>query len=204
MFLHVKMPVLCTLCLLMISGFSPEARADSSLLRSGDYVVLYVYNAPELCGEFKVHANGAVRLPLVGEVPVTGLSAEELHEALQIRIGEYHADPRITITPMYSVYVLGKVSRPGVITITDPEPVIEIVTKAGGFATESSGSITIVRQGERIRLSKKDVLESASSVFPVMPGDLVIADAKFFSLRTYSVLLSTFSALTVARYYITR
>ncbi|MBT4484476.1 MAG: polysaccharide export protein [Candidatus Latescibacteria bacterium] len=178
--------------------------ADLYRFQPGDYIDLYVYNAPELCGEFRIYADGQARLPLVGKVHVTGMTEDEAYDSLRAAIGEYIKNPNITITAKYSVSVMGHVVKPGVFTISDSDKIIEVIALAGGFTPEASGSITIYREGKKMSISKDEILEKDSPLGYAKPGDIIFAKRKFFTRSDYSLILSSVSAISVAVFYFSR
>lgn len=75
--------------LLETVGASPVARLDQEaeyLLGAGDRIRVEVLNIPAYSGEFPVLVNGAVNLPLVGGVPVQGMT---LRQASQVITAKY-------------------------------------------------------------------------------------------------------------------
>ena len=190
--------------MLFFLSFHSLVYADPYRFQPGDYIDLYVYNAPELCGEFRIYTDGHARLPLVGKVHVAGMSEDEAYDSLRAAIGEYIKNPNITIAAKYSVSVMGHVLKPGVFTISDCDKIIEVIALAGGFTPEASGSITIYRECRKIGISKYEILEKDSSLGLAKPGDIIFAKRKFFTRGDYSLILSSVSAISIAVFYFTR
>ena len=178
--------------------------ADPYRFQPGDYVDLFVYNAPELCGEFRIYADGHARLPLVGKVHVAGMTEDEAYDSLRSAIGEYIKNPNITLAAKYSVSVMGHVVRSGVFTISDSDRIIEVIALAGGFTPEASGSITVYREGKKMDISKDTILEKDSAFGFAKPGDIIFAKRKFFTRSDYSLIISTVSAIAIATFYLSR
>jgi polysaccharide export outer membrane protein len=177
------------------------ACADPYKFQPGDYINLFVYNAPELCGEFRIYADGNARLPLVGKVQVAGMSEDEAYNFLRMAINEYIKNPKITLSAKYSVSVMGYVVKPGVFTISDSDRIIEVIALAGGFTPDASGSITIYSNGKKIDVSKNEILEKDSAFKLAKPGDIIFAKRKFFTRGDFSLILSTISAISLGIYY---
>lgn len=192
-----------TIIAVLLSVYS-HVCADPYRFQLGDYIDLYVYNAPELCGEFRIYADGQARLPLVGKVHVAGMTEDEAYDSLRSAINEFIKNPNITLSARYSVSVMGHVVKPGVFTITDSDRIIEVIALAGGYTPEASGSITIYREGKKIDISKNKILEKDSSLELAKPGDIIYAKRKFFTRSDYSLILSTVSAAAIATYYLSR
>ena len=193
-----------TIIIAVFLSFHSLVYADPYRFQMGDYIDLYVYNAPELCGEFRIYADGYARLPLVGKVHVVGMSEDEAYDSLRAAIGEYINNPNITIAAKYSVSVMGHIVKPGVFTISDGDKIIEVIALAGGFTPEASGSITIYREGSKMSISKDEILEKDSPLGFAQPGDIIFAKKKFFTRGDFSLILSTVSAISIAVFYLSR
>jgi polysaccharide export outer membrane protein len=76
-----------------------------------------------------------------------------------------------------------------------------MIALAGGFDREASGKITLNRNGKKIKISKKSVINSDASLGFLMPGDVIVAERKTFTRSDYSIIISTLSTVTVSIYY---
>jgi len=193
-----------TIIIAVFLSFHSLIYADPYRFQPGDYLDLFVYNAPELCGEFRIYADGQARLPLVGKVHVAGMTEDEAYDSLRSAISEFIKNTNITITAKYSVSVMGHVVKPGVFTISDSDKIIEVIALAGGFTPEASGSITIYREGKKMSISKDEILEKDSPLGFAKPGDIIFAKRKFFTRSDYSLILSSVSAISIAVFYFSR
>ncbi len=178
--------------------------AKPVVFQPGDYIDLFVYNAQELCGEFRIAADGYARLPLIGKVHVAGMTEDEAYESLRSAIGKYIIEPKVTISPKYSVSVMGYVAKPGVYTITGSDRIIETVALAGGYTPDASGSIEVFRDGNKIKIPRSAVLGQNTAMELAKPGDVIFAQRKVFTRGDYSLILSSVSAIALVIYYSTR
>ena len=120
-------------------------------LGPGDSVSIQVYGQPEMNGTVYVGEDGAISLPLVGRVQVTGLSAvgagEQVEKALAK--GQLLVDPHVTVTIVQSrtqrVIVLGEVHTPGRYTVEPNANVIDILAQAGGVTENASDVVYVSR-----------------------------------------------------------
>lgn len=134
-------------------------------MQPGDILQVSVWREPELDREVQVSPDGFVALPLVGEVPVAGLSVEEVRVEVLRRLTEFV--PRAVVTVSLKemrgnrVYVLGKVNRPGVYPYFDSLDVMQALSLAGGGARFAKlDRISIIRRdGERQQAIGFDYLE---------------------------------------------
>jgi len=198
----VKLKV--SIVIVVLLSFHSFVFAEPYRFQPGDYIDLFVYNAPELCGEFRIYADGHARLPLVGKVHVAGMSEDEAYDSLRAAIGEYIKNPNITLAAKYSVSVMGHVVKPGVFTISDSDRIIEVIALAGGFTPEASDSITIYREGKKMDISKDKILGKDSALELAKPGDIIFAKRKLFTRSDYSLIISTVSAISIAIFYLSR
>src|ERR1700691_3897428 len=98
--------------------------ANPSLkLGPGDLIHITVYSMPELEQHVRVSDEGTVSLSLIGELKVTGMTADELslEIAKRLREGEFVKRPNVTVLvdeyTTQGVAVIGEVVRPSVIPI---------------------------------------------------------------------------------------
>ena len=91
--------------------------ADSYLLGAGDTVQVNVFRLPEYSGEYEVLINGALSLPMVGQVMVSGLTLEQAEQAVSQAYSQRLRRPIInmflTSPRPLRVGIAGEVSRPG-------------------------------------------------------------------------------------------
>ena len=89
----------------------------------------------ELSGEYEVHEDGSVIIPLLGAFPVAGRSVAQFEgdakKAFEQLVGRF-AFMSITINHR-PVYVVGPVKKPGYYKFTEGLTVYHIVALAGGF-----------------------------------------------------------------------
>lgn len=97
------------------------------ILGPSDVLSIYVYDFPEFDQEkIKVAPDGILILSNVGNINVTGMPLNELHNVVREKLKFYLKDPRITIklekTKPTIVYVNGAVQKPGSYELnTDPQ-----------------------------------------------------------------------------------
>jgi polysaccharide export outer membrane protein len=125
------------------AGFSPAQATISTRtdyrIRQGDEVVLTVFGEPTLTpGQpLRVMQGGAVTVPLVGNVPISGLSTVQASHLVAQRLRRYLRDPQVTIS-IYSVgpveaLILGNVRTPGQYTLPPPARLTDVLAAAGGL-----------------------------------------------------------------------
>ena len=125
-------------------------------LSVGDTIAVSVYGEPDLATTQTIARTGEVRLPLIGDIVLTGKSVREAERALE---KSYHdrqflKDPVVSlmVTAYFprEVSVLGAVRSPG--TVVFPRDVtsldvVEVITRVGGFLPISkSDAVTITHR----------------------------------------------------------
>jgi len=102
---------------------TPSTSRDRSLLDNsyrlgaGDRINMAIFNLPEYSQNYQILSDGTVNLPLVGIVPLEGLSLTEATETLTNRYKRYIRRPVITLDLTASrpiqLAIVGEVNRPG-------------------------------------------------------------------------------------------
>ncbi len=99
----------------------PQPMAESRLesLGMGDMVRVTVFRNPDLTTEARVSERGTILFPMVGEIPVAGLTPSQAGARLaeKLRSGRFVVNPEVTVSLAQvnsrQVSVLGNVNKPG-------------------------------------------------------------------------------------------
>lgn len=151
-------PALVLAAILALAG-QPLAQEAGYRLAPGDRVALSVYGQAELSGEFTVGSDGALFLPLIGEVPVSGSTLPEAQKQVVARLAEgYLQQPvvNLRVTEMRPIFVLGDVRSPGSFGFRPGLTVLSGVALAGGYARPEAVQIAqqtdYLQADERVRV----------------------------------------------------
>ena len=168
-------------------GSSEPPVAAVYLLREGDVLEFALPQDVTLNGSSIVRSDGMATLPLIGDVPVGGLSISQAHAVIVDRMAEHLADPQLAIslksTRDREIYVSGEVRNPGNISYQDELTVLDALLRAGGPLKASADleNVILVRTeagGERLawRMDFSDILTTANPPRAVnlLPGDIVL------------------------------
>jgi len=121
-----------------------NALSDSYVLGSGDQLYLEVFGVEDYAGEFQVLADGSVRLPLVGQVRLQGLTLEQAQVAVTQAYGRYIRQPFVDLNLMsrrpVQIAIAGEVNRPGAYAIEETEEIAMPMTVTK--AIQLAGGIT--------------------------------------------------------------
>jgi polysaccharide biosynthesis/export protein len=92
------------------------------LLGGGDLIRVNVFEVPEYTGEYQIPPGGAINLPLIGSVPVLGLTAEQASDEIARRYSRFLKRPLISVNLLsprpINIFVAGEVTRPGAYTLS--------------------------------------------------------------------------------------
>jgi protein involved in polysaccharide export with SLBB domain len=155
----------------------------------GDRLFLSVPQRPDLNRELVIQEGGAVNLPLIGDVPVAGLTLEEIRAKLLSALKDYYPSIReidVSIREAVSqvVYITGQVGAPGKYNFHKSPNLWEAIREAGGpTPTASLDNVRVVKDrakgGQSAVYNVQHALESgAITELPILEaGDTVIIPA---------------------------
>ncbi|QSR88597.1 SLBB domain-containing protein [Methylacidiphilum caldifontis] len=139
--------------ILMQASQTPEESGVP--LGDGDLIEIHVADLPELSNiKTRITPAGTILLPLLGQLQVEGLTAEELHELLKTKLGEkYLKDPQVSVSVVemksHRVSVMGAVNKPGVYEMTNQLRVVDALGMAGGLREDASTTIYLIRSPKK-------------------------------------------------------
>lgn len=205
MFLKLKYVVLYALFLANLLGYADSSGSSSSLylLSSFDKVSISVYGQQDLSSSQRISDEGAVSVPLLGDILVAGNTVSQAQKLIEKAFIEqlYLVNPVVTISiDEFSpkvVTVLGEVEKPGSIEIPPGRnnlPIQVLIAEAGGFSGAAQKTeVHVNRESLQEDASKKKtiivdisaMLEMSgdglvNNVFFVQPGDIVFVPRRLF------------------------
>ena len=151
-----------------------------------DVLAVNVWREPELSvKEVVVRPDGKIGLPLIGDVPASGLTTKQLQDQIAEKLKEFVASPTVTVAVLkigsQSVSIVGQVARPGVYYLGSPITVLELLARAGGISEYAKKTkIAIVRkegrQTRHLLFNYKDVAKGKNLQQNIIlkNGDVVI------------------------------
>lgn len=189
--LRPRMPEMPSMLVQLVDGNSRitdvrESKGESRDVESdyrvdtGDRVSVMVYQEPDLSVTgVRVNANGTISYPLLGDLRVSGLTSQEVHDLIRARLLDgYLKQPSLTVSvDSYRMYFIkGEVQRPGGYSFVDGLTVAKAVALAGGYTVRASeGKITLVRES-----NPENPIESAGPNTAIRPGDIITVGESFF------------------------
>jgi polysaccharide export outer membrane protein len=161
-----------------------------AVLGAGDVVEVRVYNEPDLSAVYRITDDGTVRMPLVGDIAVSGLSVEEATDRIEAAYNAkylQHAEAAVFVREANSrkVFVLGEIARPGPYPYEERMTMIGALARAGGttkFADANRTVLTRVRNGkqDRITVEAGNIGRGLSPDIDLLPGDIVFVPEALF------------------------
>lgn len=160
--------------------------AQSRLIRPGDSIDIVVYGHQELSRVVTVNSAGAIDFPFMQNIPVDGMSLDELRRFMEAQLSRYlDGQPVMTLsftdTKILLVSVLGHVKNPGTIQLTPEGTLQEALAKAGGpLPGASVESINLIRtedgktQKKQFNLYRLNLLGDMTHNPTLQNGDIVL------------------------------
>lgn len=121
----------------------------SYLLSPGDAIEVTVWKEEGLQQlQFLIGPDGNIIYPLIGTITAAGRTINDLKELLTVKMADYIAEPSISVKLLNnqgnSIFVIGKVNKPGQIFSGRRLDVLQALSMAGGltvFADDDNISI---------------------------------------------------------------
>ncbi len=190
-----------------------QRRAETAYtLGPGDRIRLDVFNVPEYSGEFQVLVDGTINLPIIGSLPVEGLTLEGASDNISNQYARFLKRPLVTVSLLaprpLKIGVSGEVSRPGSYTVSLAEsrqfPTVTQAIQLAGGTTQAANirSVEILRRGQEkpIYVNLVDVLQKGdlSQDITLRDGDTVFLPTAVYTNGTDGSIIasSTLAAQT--------
>jgi polysaccharide export outer membrane protein len=147
----------------------------------GDLLRISTYLEADLTNEFAVLPNGNLAFPLTGELPVAGLTTEEIRLLLEerLRAGQVRAPKvAVNIAEYRPVYIMGEVAKPGRYPFEPNMTLQRAVAVAGGYTVRAnSRQVILHRDGDS---ANRRVPVEVRTQFTVRPGDILTVPKRYF------------------------
>ncbi|MFN0158659.1 MAG: polysaccharide biosynthesis/export family protein, partial [Bacteroidota bacterium] len=155
--------VLFILTLLVLTSPVDRLAAQSPdyIIGKGDQLLVTVWGFPEFTTSTTVRDDGALSIPLVGDLQAAGLRREEFISNLRKKLADYvQGEIRVTVSVVASttqrVTVLGAVARPDNYPLLNETGLLEVISTAGGYQSDANIN--------RIKIFHKDKLQPATEI----------------------------------------
>jgi polysaccharide export outer membrane protein len=198
---------LTLVCVLLVANFQVSAAQQAPAepaLKPGDLVRVTVWRKPELSGEFRVMANGAIGHPLYQAVNVNGVSIPALTARLREFLATYEQNPQIVVEPLLQVAVGGYVKTPSLYALPFGTTIGQAIAQAGGTSEGANlRKVRLVREGRVQRIDLSDLSTNAATM-PVASGDEIFVSPRGVSFGDIisplaSIVAAVAAVVSIAR-----
>jgi polysaccharide export outer membrane protein len=130
---------------------APTGQVEHAVYTIGpeDVLAITVYNQPDLSSNAVVSPDGSISYPLIGTVPVAGLSPQQLEKRLTAKLKAYLVNPQVTVVvtqiKSQQVHVGGEVKTPGTYPLRRASTLLEVLLQAGGTTANAGGEVLVLR-----------------------------------------------------------
>jgi len=167
----------------LLTGQTAGAQAqcvmsDTSLVPTTTCVT--VFGQPTLTGEYSLDGNGVLAFPLIGNVPASGMTTEQLQKTIATKLEpDYLINPSVSAEVMTRrpFFIIGEVQKPGNYPYVPDMTALNAVAMAGGFTYRARKNDYYIKRldkdGKMIR-----VVASAGTV--LRPGDTLEVRERYF------------------------
>lgn len=163
------------------SALGADEPAVEFVLGPADVLHVTVFGNQDLTTDLRVSETGTITFPLIGKVPVVGLTLPQAQAAIaqKLKDGHFVADPQVTILPTQivgnQVTVVGHVNKPGRYPLqTINTHVSDALAAAGGVDGIGADTIYLIqhRDGKELRtgLDMTELFVQGSAQDPLVHG----------------------------------
>jgi len=163
---------------LLLSALAlPGLAQTPDKLGPGDAVHVTVFQQPDLTTDARINEAGAIAMPLVGTVKLSGQSTSEAANTIAdaLKEGKYLKQPQVAValTTVRSrqVSMLGLILHPGRYPLEEQHSRLpDLIAAAGGIAAGGSEEVVVIRDG------KQQKVNALVKDFELKGGDTVYID----------------------------
>jgi polysaccharide export outer membrane protein len=177
-----------------LAAWSQAATSAAATIQPDDVLKISVYGNPDLSTTTRVMQNGTITFPLIGAVPVGGVTPAEAESRIAARLGRggfvrnaavsVFVDQRSAVMTR-SATLLGQVGQSGQYSIDPSTPdgvtsLVALLAKAGGPTESAANYCYLIRkengQPKRIQVDLVDLLQKGNikADVPLNHGDIVL------------------------------
>ncbi len=159
-----------------------ESKKSAYYLTPDDIVEISIYGEPDLSVTLQVSEGGTIRYPLLGEIKVEGLTADELANKIEELLANgYLLNPQanVVVKQYGKIYIVGAVNEPGIYDLekNNLTPLEAINFFAGG--PKGNANLSRVKMYRKTGDAKTELildLEKADPTFYLNVEDRIVVD----------------------------
>lgn len=168
----------------------PEGKSITGLIVAADTVSVKVYREPDLDSVGQLGKDGALAMPLIGDVRLQGLTTSEAALLIEAKLRDgYLVRPevRVVITSrvIKTLSVNGQVRNPGVFTLPPDRElrISEVLAMAGGLTDIANDRKVTLRRKDSKKLQRvnlRRILGGKSEDIVLAAGDVIFVPEGLF------------------------
>jgi polysaccharide export outer membrane protein len=151
----------------------PASASTQYLLDAGDELRVTAYGLDGFSSTYVISDMGTVSLPLIGDVPASGKTADQVQQAIARQLTE----KRIVNAPIVNVqvneyrhfFIVGEIKKPGEYPFRPGTSVLNAISMAGGY--------TFRAQTKKVAITRRKGNSSFTAVATeqafIQPGDTI-------------------------------
>lgn len=133
--------------------FCFAAAAHAAVIKTGMYLNIVVKNDKDLSQIVRVNDNGTIDYPLYQDMNITGKTTSELQDLLTYKLAKVIESPLVLVSIVtenpISIYVLGQVKKPGMVTAVPKASLQEVLMMAQGPTDQADlARVKLVRRNQ--------------------------------------------------------
>src|ERR1043166_3914301 len=143
-------PVCLMLAALLVLAAAAVPTAPGDTIGPGDVLKITVWGQDDLSKEYPVTLEGRVPFPLIGNVQAAVLTTTQLAKRLHDLLEKDHlVNPQVLVAVSQylssKVHIVGEAEKPGLLYLTGPTTLLEVISKAGGLSKTAGKDLVLVR-----------------------------------------------------------
>lgn len=154
------------------------------ILGTDDAIMVHVWKEPTISGALVIRPDGRISLPLVGDLPATGMTPMALAAEIQDGLKKFINDPSVTVTVTSvnsrKIFFIGEVQRSGPVPLTRAMTMLQAISAAGGLTPYANKKKIYILRGVKGNQKKipfdynKALKEANQQGVELTPGDTVV------------------------------
>lgn len=146
-----------------------------------DVLSLSVFRYEDLGATMTVRPDGRITLGLIGDVEAEGRTVPEITAEITEKLRAFIPEPHVTLAVSeirsMKVFVVGRVTAPGVYSVGTNPTLLQALAMARGFTPwAKKGRIVLVRgeSGKRVKVDYDRVVAGKQENYTLYPGDTLV------------------------------
>jgi polysaccharide export outer membrane protein len=180
------------LCAQTMAGMAQQSSAAAPTpvpplrIGSGDLIEVSMFENPDLSGRYRVDEKGDITVPLIGHVPVAGMTADEAATAIEqlyvegqiLLPANSHATVFIAEYATQGITINGEVRSSGVYPALGVHKLNDLIAAAGGITSLAASHVVITHRDDPGNPTTVEYNPSAlKPIIPdvqIFPGDSIL------------------------------